>query len=159
MIKYIFLALCFLTQLSAKDCRSILSRVERVYGLPEGILHAIAQVESRCHPYAVSAGGRSHYFSSLPEAAQFVMRLGARKRNLNVGCMQLNFSSHRHSFADTYEMVHPELNIIHAAKMIIRFYSKYGSWERAVRTYNCGNPHGAKKYWKKVQRAWKTNVI
>lgn len=155
MIKYVFLALCFLTQLSAKDCKSILSRAEKVYGLPDGLLHAIAHVESRCHPYAVNVGRRSHYFSSLSEAARFVMREGSRRRNINVGCMQLNFSSHRHSFADTYEMVHPELNIIHAAKMIIRFYNKYGSWEHAVRAYNCGKPYGAEKYWRKVQRAWK----
>lgn len=155
MIRLIFFL--SLSPLFAKDCRDIIARVEKAYGIPEGLLSAIAETESRCRPYAVSRGRQSFYFSTLQETTKFVEDAYRRGfKNLNVGCMQLNYRSHRRSFSNTPEMIHPELNIVHAAKLLKSAYQRYGSWENAVRTYNCGNPYGSKRYWNRIVRIWKS---
>ena len=155
MTRLFFSFFVLIGQLLAKDCREIIARLEKVYNIPQGLLMAIAKVESNCRPYAVSSGRQARYFDSLSAAVRFAEQArGQGRRNVSVGCMQLHFSSHRRSFENAYQMLHPEFNIGYAARMVASLYRRYGSWERAVRAYNCGSPHRARHYWSKVARFW-----
>jgi hypothetical protein len=157
MVRFIFFMSLglFLNKAFAKDCLEIIKRVEKVYNIPNGLLYAIAKKESRCTPYAVSRGRQSFFFSSLKETIPFVQDAYRRGfKNLNVGCMQINFRSHKHSFSNALEMIHPEINIDYAARLLRNAYQRYGSWERAVRVYNSGKPYGSTRYWRSICALW-----
>ena len=135
--------------------RSVILKHEKEKGIPHGLLLAIATVESKTSPYVINAQGRAHYFKNLESAANFVR--GLQKKgvyNINVGCMQLNFPSHRRHFSSIEKMIDPESNISYAAKLLKRLERNHGSLERAIRYYNSASPVINTRYKAKVDNAW-----
>jgi soluble lytic murein transglycosylase-like protein len=91
--------------------RSHLDRLERQYGLPQGMLTAIAKVESDFDPRAVSYAGAQGMFQIMPATA----------RDLGV--------------ADPFD---PYQGAVGVAKHLARDFDRFGNWDQAVLAYNAG---------------------
>jgi hypothetical protein len=141
-------------------CADHIAQQEIEKGIPQGLLKAIAMVESRVSPWAVNALGRAHFFKTKEDAAKFIRSLIAKGvGNISVGCMQLHYASHRRHFVSIEDMLEPKNNVAHAAKLLRHLKRRYGSMEQAVKMYNSAspiyhNPYKAKVYgaWAKIQR-------
>lgn len=129
------------------NCSKIIGHFEAKYGIPKHLMHAIARVESRCRPWAVHHNGSSHQFRQVKTALEF---LKTATGNIQVGCMQLDISSHGKRFKTTEMMMTPYHNIEFAAKLLRRLYKRYGSWERAVSFYHAASPAAQKTYCRKI---------
>lgn len=106
------------------------------HGIPENLLMAIAHFESNKSAYAVNARGRGHFFKTKEQAAAFIDKLVKEGyKNINVGCMQLNYAAHRKRFKSLEDMLEPEKNIAYAARLLVSLKRSHGSWERAVEAY------------------------
>ena len=158
-----FFSLCLLVgPLSAKpsDCESFAARVSREYGLPEGLLLAIARTESgialqgqalRAWPWTANINGKSHYYKTRQEMLADLDRVRAANiSNFDVGCMQLNYHWHGDRFEGLEHMLDPEINVTYAARYLRRLFDETGSWEGATRYYHSRDPDRGAAYLARV---------
>lgn len=139
------------------DCAQIIKKHEAQHNIPDQLLGAIAHVESKQHPWAVNAQGKSRFFKSKEAAVAHVDTLKKKKvKNIGVGCMQINLSAHKFKSLDI--ALDPENNIAYAAKLIRRLYDQYGSWDVAVRYYHTSNPKYNQAYKARVYRVWNGKI-
>lgn len=128
---------------------------EQKYGIPSGLLSALAFVESKCTPYAVHAKGQSHYFKTKSDAVHFVNTMRAQGvRNIDVGYMQLNVPSHLSQFGSVDQMLDIGHNIHYAARLLKQLYKRYGNWPDAVQRYRSVFCEESRRYQAKVYRVW-----
>jgi hypothetical protein len=136
-------------------CKDVISKQEAQKGIPQGLLKAIATVESGISPWTVNAMGRAHTFGSKEAAASYVRELLENGvKNISVGCMQLHYPSHRRHFTSVEEMFEPENNIAHAAKLIKNLERRHGSIDQAVKMYHSPSPSHHNPYKKRVYGMW-----
>ena len=137
------------------DCEALAAQAGAEMGLPEGLLPAVARVESgRSHqgralawPWTLNQGGRGSYHPTREEALQRLSQiLASGARNVDIGCMQINWRWHRDGFADTGSMMDPVLNTRYAARFLRDLYQRYGNWTTAVAAYHAGDPSGGGAY-------------
>lgn len=136
-------------------CKEAIAKHEKQKGIPQGLLRAIAAVESGISPWIVNAKGRSHRFKSKAAAAAFVRTLTTTGfKNFSVGCMQLHYASHRHHFVSVEAMFEPENNIAHAAKLFKKLTHRYGSVDAAIRFYHSSSVFYQNRYHRQVYQMW-----
>lgn len=132
-------------------------KAEQDYGIPTGLLSALAFVESKCTPYAVHAKGRGHFFNTKAEAVHFVNTMRAQGvRNIDVGYMQLNVPSHISQFRSIDQMLDIESNIRYAARLLKQLYKRYGNWPHAVERYRSVFCDESRRYQAHVYQVWGT---
>lgn len=160
-ISFLFSFLFFIFPSEGKDlktstnCSLLVRHFEKKYNLPENLLQAVAIVESKKCPWAVSYGKVSRCFFSKSSALQFVKTLQSQGvKNISVGCMQINLLFHRKKFSSLDAALTPYQNIEYGARLIHRFYQKYRCWERAIRYYNSRFSSYNLPYKKKVYKVW-----
>lgn len=134
---------------SCTNCPKIIAYFEKKYGIPQHLMMAIARVESRCRPWAIHHNGASLQFRQPQKALAF---LKTATGNIQIGCMQLDISSHSRRFKTTEMMMAPYHNIEFAAKLLKRLYKRHGSWERAVSFYHAASPKAQKAYCKRIAK-------
>ncbi len=143
------------TSVSSQGCRNHIGDVERQKGIPEGLLEAIAHIESKLNPFIVNAGGKAHFFSSSQAAADFVREKQKQGyKNISVGPMQLHVPSHKHKFKSLEDMLDPKQNIAYAGSLLKRLEKQHGSSEAAVRYYHSADPTANRRYKDRVFGAW-----
>jgi hypothetical protein len=77
---------------STEDIEAMIFAAEIKHKIPEGLLAAIAKVESGNRAYAVNLGGRFVYSSSFAEALSTAKaQIKAVRRNIDFEVMQLNY--------------------------------------------------------------------
>jgi len=136
-------------------CKDVISQQETQKGIPQGLLKAIAAVESGISPWAVNAHGHARIFRSKEAAAKYVRELvESGTGNFSVGCMQLHYASHRRYFKSIEAMLEPENNIAHAAKLIKNLERRHGSMDRAVKLYHSSSPAHHNPYKNRVYGMW-----
>ncbi len=136
-------------------CKDVISKQEAQKGIPQGLLKAIATVESGISPWSVNARGRAYNFGSKEAAANYVRELlEDGVQNISVGCMQLHYPSHRRHFKSVEAMFEPENNIAHAAKLIKSLERRHGSMDRAVKMYHSPSPSHHNPYKNRVYGMW-----
>ena len=141
--------------ITKSTCKDVISKQEAQKGIPQGLLKAIATVESGISPWTVNARGRAHTFGSKEAAASYVRELlEDGVKNISVGCMQLHYPSHRRHFTSVEEMFEPENNIAHAAKLIKKLERRYGSIDQAVKMYHSPSPSHHNPYKNRVYGMW-----
>lgn len=134
--------------------------------LPPHLLLAVAKVESgRWHrdagarfawPWTVNAGGKGQFLPSKEAAIAKVRRLRAEgRRNIDVGCMQVNLHFHGHAFDSLEEAFDPASNVAYAAGLLLHLREKAGSWTRAIGDYHSRTPRYSGPYRLRVFRAWR----
>jgi hypothetical protein len=140
---------------NSTNCKELISHFEKVHGIPEKLLLAIATVESKKSPWAVNALRKSWFFSTKEAAVRHIQKLKEQGvKNINIGYMQINLQSHGRRFKDIGDILTPYNNIGYAAKLMRILYAQYGSWEEAVKYYHSSSSVYNITYKHKVYSAW-----
>lgn len=141
---------------SKKDCQAFIKQMEVENKIPEGLLMAIAAVESEHNPWAINCAGVSRSFTSHEDAKKFVVDLRNQgKVDINIGILQINYGAHKTCFKTAEEVLNPTKNITYAAKYLAQLKKQYGSWQMAVCFYHSPNAKCQEIYIKKVMNALK----
>lgn len=143
----------------ADACLPAIVAAERAENLPEGLLRAIALVESGRTvngrfvpwPWAINADGRTLYGESRDAAvAQVEILLEQGVRNIDLGCLQISRRHHPDAFPTLTDAFDPGRNATYAARFLRRLHQRYGSWPAAVAHYHSGDSKRGAAYREKV---------
>jgi hypothetical protein len=144
-------------------CTRAIRGAERIYGLPEGLLLAVALTETGRHidealtpwPWSVNAGGEGLWFAERPAAIDHARRLRAGGiESIDVGCMQVNLLWHEAAFADLEAAFEPRANVEYAARHIAELRAKSRDWREAVGRYHSWDPGRAQVYLERLRANW-----
>ena len=75
-------------------------------------------------------------------------------RNIDVGCMQINYRWHGKAFESIEQMIDPAYNVPYAARFLKVLYERHGDWEKAIRYYHSGNSKYNRSYLARVKKVW-----
>jgi soluble lytic murein transglycosylase-like protein len=101
--------------------KRLIKATEEQYGIPSGLLEAIAFVESGINNHAINVAGKPVIVTNNHEAMRVIADAQENGiRNIDVGVMQLNYRWHSNAFANIQEMLNPKRNIEYAAKFLLR---------------------------------------
>jgi hypothetical protein len=76
------------------------------------------------------------------------------KKNIDIGCMQVNLIHHRNAFKTLEEAFTPKYNVDYAAKFFLDLKKNYSSWTHAVGYYHSKSAKYYKPYCTAVYNAW-----
>jgi len=146
-------------------CRPAAMAAEIDAELPQGVLLAIAHVESGRRdpasgatipwPWSINAEGVPMVFNTREEAVAAVEELQGRNiRSIDVGCMQVNLQHHPDAFPSLREAFDPAVNARYAARFLARLRDSSGSWEAAIGRYHSATPGRSEAYRDRVLAVW-----
>ncbi|WP_254453758.1 hypothetical protein [Siccirubricoccus sp. G192] len=115
-------------------CLDAARRAERIHGLPQGLLVAIALSESGLHAHALSIGGRAHYPEDLATARRLLRAAGGAAM---AGCVQVNAGVHARGSDWPLDA---ERSADWAGGLLRRWFMETGSWAAALRRWHGGSP-------------------
>jgi hypothetical protein len=136
-------------------CDRAAADAARATGVPLAVLQAIALTETgrnrggqlRPWPWATNQGGPGHWFETRAAAEAHVRALVAEgRRNIDIGCFQINLRWHGHAFAGPEAMFDPAANAHYAARFLAGLAAELGSWEAAAGAYHSRTPELAERY-------------
>lgn len=139
--------------LSAPDqtCKRLIPVIAKEMGVPPSLLLAISFVESGFNPYVLNHDGESLSFSSPGESLDYAQKqITQGNTNIDIGCMQINWKSHKDKFNNPRELLIPTTNIRYAARFLKSLYQELGSWSKAVSAYHSRKPKKSKSYLIKI---------
>ena len=147
---------------AAVDCETIAARTGVRHGLPKDLMPAISRVETglkqgdkgvRAWPWTLNVQGQGYYFPTRAAALKKLREvLDSGVRNVDVGCMQINYRWHGENFASIEEMMAPEANAEYAARFLTRLKQRHGSWDEATQNYHSADEERGKAYLGRVNR-------
>ncbi len=85
---------------------------------------------------------------------QLSERKFTKNRNIDVGCMQINYKFHGHNFKNLDHILNPEENVKYAAEFLNKLFKRHKSWNEAISHYHSSEPSRKKRYLKKVRNFW-----
>ena len=142
------------------DCIIAAKKYEEVYGIPENLLLSVSLTESGRRikngefiswPWTINRKGKGKFFDNKVIAINYVKEYTKKgKKNIDLGCMQVNFMYHPNAFKNFYEAFDPDKNVEWAATKLKSLYAKFGTWESAVGYYHSYRKLKRKKYSQKV---------
>jgi soluble lytic murein transglycosylase-like protein len=146
-------------------CARAIAPFERAYDIPGELMQAVALAESgrwdaarqekHAWPWTVTAGGKGEFLPDKAAAIARVRQLQAQgRRNIDVGCMQVNLLHHPRAFKDLEEAFDPEANAAYAAAFLDDRWTATKSWMVAVSQYHSSTPALARRYWQRVNVLW-----
>jgi hypothetical protein len=106
-------------------------------------------------PWAIDAEGAG-VLSDTKEAAieRTVALREAGIRNIDVGCYQINLTSHPLAFADLAEAFDPGANADYAGRFLVDLHARFGSWDATVAAYHSTQPERGIPYRQLVFANW-----
>lgn len=141
------------------SCDKAASLVEHSLDIPQGLLVAIARVESNNRPLAVNVNGLTISFSR-PELAVDAVRtmlkshaFGPRPR-VDIGCFQINLGWHSDAFPSIEAGFDPVTNGLAAGLFLREIHAKTGNWHEAVARYHTLLSQGGNRYAQAVFRKY-----
>jgi hypothetical protein len=154
-----------ISQYNEPACEQAGRQAERAYALPAGLLLAIGRVESGRWdatrrrvvpwPWALDAGGNGRLFDSKDAAVtQTAMLRGAGVPNIDVGCFQIDLTSHPLAFASLEQAFDPVANADYAARFLIELHARLGNWDAAIAGYHSLQPERGAAYRQLVFANW-----
>jgi soluble lytic murein transglycosylase-like protein len=149
----------------AQLCEAAILTAETEARLPEGILAAIAVVESgradqaaatsQPWPWTVNTAGQQLFFATKQEAVDTVRTLQADGvQSIDVGCMQVNLMFHPHAFSSLEEAFDPAANTRYAAKFLNVLYAASHDWQTTIAAYHSETPAIGTEYFERVMAHW-----
>lgn len=145
---------------SKHQCQAFIKQMEKDNAIPEGLLMALAAVESEHNPWAINCGNFSGSFSSQEAAVKFVKDLRIQgKLDINIGILQINYAAHKDKFKTAEEILNPIKNITYAAKYLVYLKKLYGSWKKAVCFYHSPCKKYQDMYLNKVTKILKKDNV
>jgi len=147
-------------------CEALAAQVSADAGLPVGLLASISRIESgrsvnkapvKAWPWTLNQAGKGMYFDSRKEALAYLRKaVAGGVRNIDVGCMQINYRWHGKQFASLEDMMDPVKNVAYGARYLSELYRAHGNWETAASYYHSSESARGKRYFAKVARVWKS---
>ena len=147
------------------ECIQSAKKYEKIYQLPENLLVSVALTESGkrlkggdfvAWPWTINIKGKGKFFESKDLVLKYVENyLKKGKKNIDMGCMQVNYMYHPKAFSNLSLAFDPETNVKWSANLIKNLYEKYGSYREAVGYYHSYRTSKKNKYSSKVFRTWK----
>ncbi|MCB4825545.1 transglycosylase [Roseicella aerolata] len=122
-------------------CLAAARRAERIHGLPDGLLVAIALSESGLHAHALNIGGRAHFPDSAARA-RALLASAPRGASIMAGCVQVNARVHARG---TDWPLDAERSADWAGGLLHRWYAETGSWTQALARWHGGSPASARR--------------
>ncbi|MGM0562572.1 MAG: hypothetical protein ACQETX_16085 [Pseudomonadota bacterium] len=139
----------------ARRTRRALKKAEADHGLPDGLLLALAMVESGTNvagqrhpwPWSLNSNGRGWRFASRADALAGLERLLlAGYASVDLGALQVNLYWHGEDVGEFAHGLDPERNARISARFLTELHRQFGSWEKAVRHYHSYNPVHQQRY-------------
>ena len=132
-------------------CLGAIAEASGRYGLPAGLLAAVARVETgrplpvtgdrQPWPWSVNADGESLFFDTRTSAAEeTTRRLATGARYVDIGCTQIDLRMHPRAFASLAEAFNPALNADYAARMLAGLHDAGHAWPVAAGLYHSATP-------------------
>jgi hypothetical protein len=131
-------------------CLDAVAKQEAQYGMPAGLLKAIARVESGGSPYGdiakpwpwtLNVGGAGHYYPNKEAAVAALTAYKAESDvNIDVGCMQISLRHHPNAFPDLATALDPAANVAYGALFLAALHDKAGDWMIAAGNYHSSTP-------------------
>ena len=162
----IFIALTFFKQAYSfkYSCLEATKKYELVYDLPKNLLLSMSLIESGrklnsgefvSWPWTINVRGKGKFFNDKKSAISFVKNyISKGRKNIDIGCMQINYMYHPKAFSNFDEAFDPEINVKRSAELLKRLYKKFGSWKKAVGYYHSYRTSKRVKYSSKVFNKW-----
>jgi soluble lytic murein transglycosylase-like protein len=124
-------------------CEREMHAVAERYGIPLGVLYAVALTESGgergLQPYVMNVAGKDVVATNLADAmARFRAARARGVKLIDLGCMQINHHYHAKAFASVEEMFDPHRNVDYAARFLLQLHARHQTWTMAVARYNAG---------------------
>jgi hypothetical protein len=146
-------------------CTAAIHAAEAGAAVPRDLLAAVAMSESGRYdaerrrvapwPWTVNSQGEGRYFATKAEAIAHVEALRrSGRRNIDVGCMQINLMYHPEAFDSLDEAFDPGRNVAYGAGFLTRLQGESRSWERAVERYHTADAERGRAYREKVYDRW-----
>ncbi len=142
------------------DCVIAAKKYEEIYNIPENLLLSVSLTESGrkikngefiSWPWTINRKGKGKFFDNKVTAINYVEKYTKKgKKNIDLGCMQVNFMYHPNAFKNFNEAFDPDKNVEWAANMLKSLYAKFGTWEAAVGYYHSYRKSKRIKYSQKV---------
>lgn len=139
----------------ARACEQAALTAAAETGVPADILGALTLTETGrrrdgvVEPWAwsVNAEGTGTWFDEPDRALAFAEdRVAQGRRNLDIGCFQLNYRWHGEHFGSVAEMFDPLQNARYAARFLGQLHAETGDWRRAAGAFHSRSPAEAEKY-------------
>lgn len=125
----------------AARCIAAARAAEAATDLPEGLLVAVAVVESALHPYAVGSEREGRYPASPTLAKRAAREMAPGARSVSGGCFQVNIGVHaRDGAAWVFD---PGESALFAARLLADLRARHGGWAAALAAYNGAAPGGS----------------
>ena len=143
-------------------CGKYIKKASRQVGVLPEILWAVAVTESNWKkgpwPWTLNIAGHSYFFDSKEKMIKFLKKLPKKTLNkTDIGCMQINYFYHKHSFTSLSQMLDPEINVIYGARFLKKLYEKTNNWQEAIGDYNTVRNTGNSPYTLRVLSHLNTN--
>jgi hypothetical protein len=161
---FIFFIILFLDKNTKAStyCGQYTEKIAKEYKIPNKLLTSISLVESGLKkgenfvswPWTLNVSGKSKFFNSKDETISFLKKNYDKKKNIDVGCMQISLKYHGQNFENFNQILDPKNNIEYAAKYLKSLHSKHKTWNEAISRYHSSIPKRKKRYLKKVQAYW-----
>lgn len=143
---------------------------ERAHALPSGILLAIGRIESGRWdlvrqrivpwPWAIDANGDGKLFDNKAEAvAQTTALRASGVPNIDVGCFQIDLTSHPDAFRTLEQAFDPFSNADYAGRFLATLYARTGAWDSAVAAYHSMQPERGGAYRERVFADWASRDV
>jgi len=127
----------------------------RETGVPLAVLLSLTRVETgrsreggiEPWPWTLNIGGAGSWHDSAAAAlAAAEAAIVAGRRNVDLGCFQINYHWHGAAFADLAGMLDPIANARHAAGFLTDLQGELGDWTLAAGAFHSRNPDHAARY-------------
>ena len=142
------------------DCIIASKKYENIYKIPDNLLVSVSLTESGrkiknsefiSWPWTINRRGKGKFFDNKNSAVKYVKKYVQNgKKNIDLGCMQVNYMYHPNAFKNFSDAFDPDKNVEWAAKKLNSLHTKFGSWESAVGYYHSYREKKRKKYSLKV---------
>jgi len=144
-----------------QECRRAIANAERMAGIPDHLLAAIAHVESGRRdpqtgvvdpwPWSINVEGTDHIYDTEAEVIAAVRTFQSEgRRSIDVGCLQVNLMYHPDAFTSLEQAFDPRANAEYAAKFLTELYRQTGTWPHATANYHSASPDLGGDYARKV---------
>lgn len=136
-------------------CDAAAAQAARDTGVPVTVLRTLTRVETgrsrsgtlEPWPWTLNMGGAGTWHDSAA-AAQIVAEtaIAAGRRNVDIGCFQINYRWHGDAFTGIAQMLDPVANARYAARFLRDLHRELGDWTAAAGAFHSRNPDLAARY-------------
>lgn len=136
-------------------CDTAAQRAARDIGVPLAVLLTLTRVETGRSrdgridpwPWTLNMGGQGTWHASAEAALAVATRaLADGRRNIDLGCFQINHHWHGARFTGLAQMLDPDANARYAAEFLRDLHAELGDWTAAAGAFHSRNPTHATRY-------------